>query len=389
MEIGHYLSVHIVLPYSTYITLVMIIYNSMILWIIFLMVLTQNRKISVRYRDGTTRSVVPWSVALLATAYITFWPAIRSGVADTAAYILSFCSQNTGWDAMIKAYAEDQKAPMWLAVLIIFKTFISTNYHWWLAFIAILSMVPIMRTLRKRSDNFLYSMLMFMLMMYFTWLLNGIRQFIVAAIAFSCCHFIERNKPILWILAIWALSTIHTTVIILMPIYYFARSKSFGKLTILYTLGLMLIAVFVSSFMDLSGALLANSAYAGNLEQFAEDDGVHPLRVAIMLVPVLMAFVKRNEIWKANDLFLNLSINMSVLSVGIYFIGMFTSGIMIGRLPIFFELYNLILIPALIERYYQNNKNTMYVLVALLFGAFYYLLSGNLYYISDLTGLVK
>lgn len=361
----------------------------MILWILVLMWITQNRRINVRYNDGITRQVVPLSVAILAMGYIAFWPAIRSGIADTAAYIQAFDYQGIGWDAMVKAYHEDAKAPAWSFASIFFKTFVSTNYHWWLAFIVVLSVVPIMFTLRKRSENFLYSMLLFMLMMHFTWLSNGIRQFVVAAILFACCHYVEKNKPFYWIAAILALSTIHTTVLIAIPIYWFARSQAFGKTTFLYIIGLILAAFLMTSVLGITADILANTAYSGNLEQFSEDDGVHPLRVVIMMVPVLLAYKKRHEINSSGDLFLNLCINMSMISVGLYFIGVFTSGIMIGRLPIYFELYNLILIPTLIEKFYLKWRQTLYVGIAFLYGAFFYLLSGNLYYISDLTGFIK
>ena len=42
---------------------------------------------------------------------------------------------------------------------------------------------------------------------------------------------------------------------------------------------------------------------------------------------------------------INFAANMSVVSSGIYVISMFTSAIMIGRLPIYFSLYNYILLP--------------------------------------------
>ena len=51
----------------------------------------------------------------------------------------------------------------------------------------------------------------------------------------------------------------------------------------------------------------------------------------------------------------NLSVSIFVLSV----IGMFTSGILIGRLPIYFSMCNLVLLPWLIENCFSAGEEDL------------------------------
>ena len=56
----------------------------------------------------------------------------------------------------------------------------------------------------------------------------------------------------------------------------------------------------------------------------------------------MIAFCGRKIIAQKNNAFINICVNMSVICVGIYFLVIFTSGVLVGRLPVYFELYNII-----------------------------------------------
>lgn len=50
---------------------------------------------------------------------------------------------------------------------------------------------------------------------------------------------------------------------------------------------------------------------------------------------------------------------MSILSLGIYILSVFTNGIYIGRIPISFSLYNYILLPREIETIFECRSATL------------------------------
>lgn len=373
----------------------MIIYNSMIVWIVVLGIwnkLTmQNRWKTQRFAQKQRDYKVPMYLAVLTFGYIIFWVGMRSGVADTRAYISMFESQSTSLSA-IPQYWEfsENKSPGFVTFNILFKHFISIDYHVWLMTIAILSGVPIMLILRKKSEHFFYSSFLFMTGIIFFWMLNGMRQFWAATIVFLFSDWIEERKTIPFIIVVLLASTIHFTVLVMIPMYFIAIAKPFGKKVMIFLMLLLLAVVFLEPFVGAMEDVLSETAYSGSTEQFAQDDGVNPIRVLVMAVPPVIAFWGRKILERKENTFINICINMSVICAGIYFLGIFTSGILVGRLPIYFEIYNMILLPYLLkECFAEESSKIMFVLCTIGFLGFYYLQMKNSYYVSEFTGILS
>lgn len=329
---------------------------------------------------------IPWPYAIISMGYIVFWAALRSGFVDTSAYIRGFIGLPSGLTAAIETFSESGKSPGWNFVQIILKTYFTTDYHWWLTIVAVATGVPIMITLRKKSADYLYSMFLFITSVTFIWMFNGIRQFLVAAILFGFYKLIQERNLIKFTILIFICSTIHATAWIVFPMYFFVTGKPFGKKMMLFVLAVLSCAITIAPLMNSMETILRDTTYAGNLDQFSEDDGVHPLRVLLFSVPVFLAFIKRKRIAQLNNGFINMCINMSTVSAGLYFVGMFTSGIMVGRLPIYFSLYNFILIPYLLNFVFQEQRKLFYAGFSIVYLVFYYIFASKFYYISDILG---
>lgn len=363
----------------------------MIAWIIILGVINQLIIQKKQEFGNVARNYPPpLYLAIITFAYIIFWVGIRSGVADTAAYISGFNNTPTALSEIPKYWNfAENKSPGFTTFNILFKYFISEDYHIWLMTIAILTGIPIMLFLRKRSENFFYSSFLFMTSLIFYWMLNGMRQFLVAAIMLLVSDWIEQRKTIPFIIVTLLAATIHFTVLIMIPMYFIAIAKPFGKKVIFFMLLLLLVVVFLDPFITVLENTLTDTAYAGATEQFAQDDGVNPIRFLVMAVTPTIAFLARDNIRKKGNTFINICINMSVICAGIYFVGIFTSGILVGRLPIYFEIYNIVLLPYLMKKCFtEESSKIMFILCALGFLAYYYLQMRNSYYISDLTGIL-
>ena len=367
----------------------------MIVWIVVLGIwnkLTmQNQWKTQRFAQKQRGYKVPMYLAVLTFGYIIFWVGMRSGVADTRAYISMFESQATSLSA-IPQYWEfsENKSPGFVTFNILFKHFISTDYHVWLMTIAILSGVPIMLILRKKSEYFFYSSFLFMTGIIFFWMLNGMRQFWAATIVFLFSDWIEERKTIPFINGVLLASTIHFTVLVMIPMYFIATAKPFGKKVMIFLMLLLLAVVFLEPFVGAMEDVLSETAYSGSTEQFAQDDGVNPIRVLVMAVPPVIAFWGRKILERKENAFINICINMSVICAGIYFLGIFTSGILVGRLPIYFEIYNMILLPYLLkECFAEESSKIMFVLCTIGFLGFYYLQMKNSYYVSEFTGILS
>lgn len=371
----------------------MIIYNSMIIWIVVLGIwnslVMQARQKTYRMQQKNTENKVPLYLAILTFGYIIFWVGMRSGVADTIAYISMFENYSTSLTAIPQYWNfVENKSPGFDTLNILFKHFISQDYHVWLMTIAIITGIPIMLTLRKFSKHFFYSMFLFMTGLLFTWMFNGMRQFLVVAIVFMMSDWIVKKKTILFMIVILLLSTIHFTALIMIPMYFIVTAEPFGKKTILFLGSLLLAILFLDPFVSTVENLLSETAYGGATAQFVQDDGVNIIRVMVMLVTPMIAFLGRKIIKQKKDRFLDVCVNMSVVCAGIYILGMFTSGILVGRLPVYFEIYNLILLPYLLkECFTKSSSRLMFVLCTIGFLGFYWLQMRGWYYISDIIGI--
>lgn len=380
----------------------MIIYWSMILWIFLIYILydiTHKEEIALtdyNLQQGIQRRV-PWAYAFLVFGYFIFWASMRHYVADTTAYVAAFNNYSTNfseefsklnWDP----WSSEGKGVLFNAYSIFFKCFISDNYTLWLSSIAIFSGVCVMITLRKycmNADFFLASFLFLAFLCYSGYMLNGMRQFICVAVSFLCCDFIITGKFFKFLTMVAILIFIHSTAIFLIPIYFIARLKPWSKLVWLFIFAMVLITVFAEPFFDKVDEFAQGTSYENDISTyFKEDDGVNPLRVLFYAVPPVTAFVYREKLSKYYEKMpvLSLCVNLSVFTASVYLVGMVTSGIFIGRLPIYSELYDLILIPVLLRICFnENNRKYVYfgyVAVLLL----YYYLTGPTYYHSDYFG---
>ncbi len=361
----------------------MIVFYSMIFVILILMFIYRSQQPVAKIR---IEKPIPWGYAIVAMGYIVFWAALRSGFVDTSAYIRQFQSMPVGLKEAYDVLFSDVKDKGFVFLQIVFKTTVSRDFHMWLALIAVATAVPIMVVFRNRSVVFLYSMFLFVCSTTVVWMFNGIRQLLVAALMFGFGYLIEERKFVKFLIVLFICATIHGTAWLMMPMYFFVTDKPFGKRMLIFIFAVLACAVSVAPLMDSMETVLEDTHYSGNLKQFAEDDGVHPLRVLFSCIPVVLAVVRRKQIMSLNNRYINMCVNMSTIAAGLYFVGMFTSGIMIGRLPIYFVMYSYVLFPYLFEYVYKEAKSSLYFVISMVYLVFFYLMTRNIYYISDILG---
>lgn len=374
----------------------MLIYWSMLLWVplvyIFYSLAHKEEVMLTEYniQQGIQKKI-PIVYAIIVFGYFIFWIGMRKYVADTTAYIGIFNDIPANFSQAWSEIDWEGKNPGFDIFNAVFKCFISQDSQIWLMTIAAVSGVCVMVVLRKYSCDFFYSSFLFMTLLTYTWMINGMRQFICVAILFLCCNLIVEGKFIKFAILVLILSTFHLTALLMIPIYFVARSRPWDKKIIFFIVAIILICVFAEPFFSGVDSALGNTAYAGAISQFEEDNGVHPLKFLFAAIPPFVAYWKREMLipyYEKNKL-LPVCINMSLIAASLYFVGIFTSGILIGRLPIYAEVYDLILIPYLFYICFKKEERVIakYLFTAVLI-LYFYLLSVNTGYHSDITGYI-
>ena len=365
----------------------MIIYTGAIFWILLIQRLSKNR-IALTQPQHVTKGA-----AMLMMAYLVFFIGLRGTGGDTAAYIRSYrYYTDTGlWKALTMVFSfQDESLFEGLAILT--KTVFGSSYVPFLFIVAAISGFGMSHVLYKKSEAFFTSMILFVLWGNWSWMINGIRQFLAAVLAFMCISLIEDKKAIRYMICILLLSRIHFSVIMMIPLYFFVKAEPWKKETALLILVVIAAVLFTNRFLGALDTIMEGTEYEGYLtgEYFTNNSGSNPIRTLVFAVPTVIAYANRKEIEKKAPQLIKICVNMSIVCVCVSTIANVTSGIYIGRLPIYFSLYNLILLPWMYIHILNDRKRNIASGTMVLYSAYYvfenYFYS-HPYYLSEVLHL--
>ena len=191
---------------------------------------------------------------------------------------------------------------------------------------------------------------------------------------------ILKKKYAAMIILILVASTVHQSALLLIPFIFIAQGKAWNKKTIIFIIAIIIIISFVGNFTNILDSMLEETQYKNVVLDWQEsqDDGTNIFRVLVYAVPSILSLVGLRYIKEADNPLINLCTNMSIVAVGFYVISMFTSGIFIGRLPIYFSLYSYILLPWEIEHMLDEKSYKIVYALMIIFYLLFYLYSTSL-----------
>lgn len=324
--------------------------------------------------------------ALATFALLVYFAGQRSGIFDTGDYQYSYdhyFTEDLGQITDIITGARSEKGPLFKILLILFKHFTHGTYNDWFTFVALIQCVSIALFLYKYSINFTYSVYFFFTTSTFLWLVNGIRQFLAVAVILFFVDWVKERKTVPFIIVIVIAYFIHSSALLWIPVYFIINFEPWSKKFIILS-AIITIALYI--YTRTSALEDSEYSYLNNVEY---RNGVNPIRVLVMAMPSLMAFIRRKEINVDDKPFIKFWINLSVLTTECYLVSMFTSGVM-GRMPIYFQMFNLLLLPWLLKNGFDESMGKS-ILIASLIGYFAYFwydmyIAGNGQYVSNSLG---
>ena len=278
------------------------------------------------------------------------WAGWRRNIGDTEVYRARFQDVPIGLNKLA-AYLQSQSKDRGFALMeSLFKSLVSDSDVGFFLLIAAIQIFFLIMIYRKYSENCWLSFFLFVASTdYLSWMHNGMRQFLAVTIIFGALPLLVRKRYLLMIAVVILASQIHLSALLFLPFIFIVNGKAWNIRTILFILGVLLAVYFVDEVTGYITDSLRDTAYEGDIEILESDDGTNIFRVLFYSVPAILSFVFRERIYAEDDPVINTCVNLSVVTAGIYLFSFFTSGILIGRLPIFFSLANYILIPWLIK----------------------------------------
>lgn len=321
----------------------MIIYTGALIWVLLIYLYNNSGVIALDEKQEVTKGQ-----AFLAMSYLVFFIGLRSAGADTAAYLRSYSQYPTGFGIALRTLLDlKSEETLFAAYGIFIKTIFGSNYTPFLLGLAAITGFSVAKCLFKYSEGFFTSMILFILWGMWIWMFNGVRQFLAVAITFGGLTFIDEDEPIKYIATVLIASRIHTSALMMIPVYFLIRSEPWRAKTILTILVAVFAVTFSNSFLGVLGMITGGTDYGSILTNsyFLNDDGSNPIRTALYAIPTILAFIVRDTIEREAPDVIKICVNMSVVCVCVSAIANVTSGIYIGRLPVYFSVYNMILLP--------------------------------------------
>lgn len=358
-----------------------ITYFGYFLWLALLWYLAQRdpKRVTVKERiNGKTVTRYNWLFALAAMVPLVYLAAKRDiYFGDTFNYREGFKAVPSSFSEIGKYMSGIKKDRGFFFCTALIRCLIGFRPTVYLGMIAVFQGFLFTKTIRRYSTQLLISFFIFYASTdYLSYMHNGIRQFIAVCIIFGASRFIFEKKYLPALLAVLVASRFHGSALLMIPVIFIVQGEPWNKRTVLLLMLSLVAIIYVNQFTSLLDSMLEETQYTNVVSDWVawNDDGTNPIRVAVYCVPAALSLIGIKYIREENDPVINVCTNMSVVSAGLYLISMVTSGIFMGRLPIYVCLYsNCILLPWEIDHIFnRNSARFIKVMMFMCYLAFYY-----------------
>ncbi len=327
---------------------------------------------------GRTEMRWGWVPAIILMLPFFLWAGFRYNVGDTGLYRYLYLNMPTN-PANWGGYLQEVNKDWGFSVLgLLIRSVAGDRYEIYFLIIAGFQSFALIRVFRKYSSDYWLSLFLFVISTdYISWMMNGMRQFTAVVFIFAFTDWIVQKKNIRMILVILLAATLHASALLMIPVLLIIQRKAWNILTIAMIIGTVTALVFINQLTDVLRDVLSDTQYAGVISNWEEwdDNGTNPIRVLVYSIPLIIAIIGNRYVREADDPFVNVCVNAAVVTTSLYLISMVTSGIYIGRLPIYVSLYSTcILLPWEIDHMFTKRSANIIKVFAVLFyiGFFYY-----------------
>ena len=231
----------------------------------------------------------------------------------------------------------------------------STNYQSFLFFIAIIFMIPLGIFVYKYSKDPCISFLIFSCLFYSFFAITGHRQTIVTGIVLLMGYdFIKKRKIIPFIVLILTLSTIHKSVLCVIPFYFIATKRITIKYAI-FILGLFItIFLFKNNVMELLAFMMGYEEYAHQFE------GAGTWTFSFIFLSVVIVAIWRRKSILLNKHEINIRVTYNATFFALLFLPLTYVNPNAMRVVQYFSLFLMLLIPEILSSFRKNEQRIIY-----------------------------
>lgn len=311
-----------------------------------------------------------WFTAMILIFPYILWTGYRGVFVDTGAYIRHFMEASAELSSIPKMIVNDEKDWGFYSLMVLAKAAGIKSYQLFFLIIATIQLLCMIYIFRRYSTDMWISFFVFIASTdYMSWMQNGIRQFTAVCILFAAFELLIQRKYVWFAIVTLIASTIHGSALLMLPFAYIMVGPALNRKTFLMVAAVALVIPFTDAVSPVLEQLLSDTQYNDVMtgDIWANDDGTNIIRVLVYSVPALIALIGHRYLRGSNDRAANMCINASMITMAVYLVSSVTSGIYIGRIPIYTTLHGYTVLPWLIDQIFEKNSARLIKLLMILF----------------------
>lgn len=322
-------------------------FYEIIVWVavaIMMIIAFACRKAPLRKRGGLGQPLPNPIAFILPLIFFTLMAALRKNIGDTFYYVHSF-ELYPGGDNPVTV--EMFFTQMFLFFQNIIRN-LTADAQWLVIFSAVFALPVPIYILYKYAYPFEYTIYLFVAYGYLGGMMNGMRQYMAAAIVLCGTKFLfslKKSSIIKYAAVIMLAWSMHNSALIMLPLYFVVRRKSFQLSSYFIVLGSVVATFAFNTFLPSFLGVVEDTSYG----QYASngwftsgaEGGSNIGRVIIAVIPVILAYMNRDRMKRLGHIG-DILVNFAFINTAICLIA--TNNWLFVRLTIYMMVYYIILL---------------------------------------------
>lgn len=231
---------------------------------------------------------------------------------------------------------------------------ISANPQFMIFVIAAITQILYFKFFNKYRNYLELQVFIYIASGYYFVTMNGIRQSLAAGVVALSAVYIIKNEKLKFSIATLIAMMLHQSAFIMFIVYFICRMKPWSKKLFIMILLAVLGTILFYELLPMLERILSGTNYEHYIKVFTEgtEKGANVMRLLVSMVPVILAFLNKNNM--EDTTFNRVFINMAIIN-GVFMLFSMRTWIF-ARFNIYFNLFNCIFIPGLIEQW-KNEKD--------------------------------
>lgn len=337
----------------------------MAFWVILLVLTIVCYGLCAQYSERREGRLIAYFYSWI----LIFMAGMRSGIGDTGYYLSWFNTYKTS--SVFSLVGTDLKEAGF-AVFMAIVGKITQIPQIYLLIVAFICIGFTFYTLVHHSRDIGLSLYLFLTAGFFLGMMNGIRQYLVVVTLFLAVDCLLKKKCLPYIAMVLLLSTIHTSALFMIPVYFLVQRPVWKRNTFIILSGTLLVIFNISAFLPWLGGLLEDSTYSTYAESLVNSggSGANILRVLVMIVPVFVSFIGRKN-FAEDDQEYKVYSNMLILNAICYLFS--ATNWIFARLGMYLHIYILLFYPYVLPRVFKGNNLKLVKFILIMMYALYFL----------------